>query len=227
MPRKARVLVPSCPHHVVQRGHNKSTVFAAAEDYAYYIENLVEFKSALGVRVYAWCLMTNHIHLLVEPGEEPEVLSEMMSRVNGRQTRFVNKLEGRTGSLWEGRFKASPVQSDTYLLACCRYIELNPVRAGMVEHVADYPWSSFSERMSGDLFLLDNQSLEATSGHACTNRFFEYQKFVEGAVSDVENRFLRESFQRNQLTGNTRFVDEIEKKIGLRIERRAQGRPKK
>lgn len=156
MPRKARVLVPNCPHHVVQRGHNRKTVFLADEDYQYYLQNLREWKAELGIKLYAWCLMTNHIHLIVEPGKEAMDISTLMKRVNGRQSAYVNKLEARSGALWEGRYKASPIQQDSYLLACCRYIELNPVKAGMVANAADYPWSSYQERIMGKEYnLLD------------------------------------------------------------------------
>ena len=97
MPRKARVLVPNCPHHIVQRGHNRKAVFLIDQDYEYYLENLKEWKQELGIKLYAWCLMTNHIHLIVEPAADAMTLSVLMKRVNGRQSAYVNKLEGRTG----------------------------------------------------------------------------------------------------------------------------------
>ena len=132
MPRSARIILPSTPHHIVQRGHNRQTVFVSDEDYNYYRENLIEFKCEYDCRIYAYCLMTNHVHLIVDPRKKPESLSLLMKRVAGRQTRYVNKLEKRTGSLWEGRFKSSLICSKDYLPACCRYIELNPLRAGLI-----------------------------------------------------------------------------------------------
>jgi len=93
MPRKARVLVPNCPHHIVQRGHNRKAVFLSDEDYQYYLENLKEWKKELGVKLYAWCLMTNHIHIIAEPPNDAMRLSTLMKRVNGRQSAYVNKLE--------------------------------------------------------------------------------------------------------------------------------------
>ena len=110
MPRKARVLVPNCPHHIVQRGHNRQVVFLEDEDYQFYLDNLAEWKVRLGIKLYAWCLMTNHIHLVVEPGEDAATVSLLMKRLAGRQAAFVNKRELRSGALWEGRFKASPVR---------------------------------------------------------------------------------------------------------------------
>ena len=113
MPRKARILVPNCPHHIVQRGHNRNAVFVEDQDYQFYIENIRELKSEFAIKVYAWCLMTNHVHLIFEPGNETVNLSAMMKRLAGRQAAYVNKLEKRTGSLWEGRFKASPIQKES------------------------------------------------------------------------------------------------------------------
>ena len=93
MPRKARILVPNCPHHVVQRGHNRKAVFVADTDYGYYLENLKEFKEIFDIRVYAWCLMTNHVHLILEPGNDEKTISLLMKRLAGRQSALVNKLE--------------------------------------------------------------------------------------------------------------------------------------
>ena len=129
MPRVGRVVLQNYPHHVVERGHNKQVVFAEVADYRYYLKTLGEFKDLYGVKVYGFCLMTNHTHLLLEPGDTIAGLGQLMKRLAGRQTRFANRQESRTGTLWEGRYKSSPIQTDTYLLACSRYIELNPVRA--------------------------------------------------------------------------------------------------
>ena len=128
------------------RGHNRRVVFASDEDYQYYLNNLCEWKEKLGCKVYAYCLMTNHVHLIVDPGEDGGNLARLMKRVAGRQTRYLNKLEKRTGSLWEGRFKSSTISADEYLLACSRYVELNPVRAGIVADPKDYRWSSYGSK---------------------------------------------------------------------------------
>jgi len=139
MPRTARIILPAYPHHIIQRGHNRQSVFACEDDYRYYLENLAEWKERFACKVYAFCLMTNHVHLIVKPGEDAENLSRLMKRLAGRQTRFVNRQEGRSGTLWEGRFKSSPIESNSYLLACCRYVEMNPVFAGMCDDPAEYP----------------------------------------------------------------------------------------
>ncbi len=227
MPRKARLLVPNCPHHIVQRGHNRKTIFVADDDYQYYLDNLREYKINFGVKVYAWCLMTNHVHLIIEPGEEVDAVSRLMTRLAGRQTAYVNKLEGRSGSLWEGRFKASPIQRDAYLLACCRYIELNPVRAGMVSDPKQYRWSSYGMRI-GDTptHWLDQDLCYLGLGDHEDQRRKRYAQFVIDGMSTSDHRLMREAIQRNQLTGSNRFIEEIESRTGKRIVRRGRGRPK-
>ena len=112
--------MPNCPHNIVQRGHNRQAVFVEDEDDHYYLENLREWKDELEIRLYGWCLTTNHIQLILEPGDDPKSISTSMKRINGRQSAYVNKLEGRSGSLWEGRHKASPIQRRAYLLSCLR-----------------------------------------------------------------------------------------------------------
>jgi putative transposase len=148
MPRMGRVVLPNYPHHVVQRGHNRQVVFAEPSDYQRYLDDMRELKTLFDVKVYAFCLMTNHVHLLLAPGDSVAGLGQLMKGLAGRTTRYRNKLEGRSGTLWESRYKSSVVQTDTYLLACSRYIELNPVRAQMVQHAQDYPWSSLHLRLN-------------------------------------------------------------------------------
>ena len=227
MPRKARVLVPNCPHHIVQRGHNRQAVFLAEEDYQIYLDNLKDWKGRLGIRLYAWCLMTNHIHLVVEPGDDAHAVSSLMKRLAGRQAAFVNRQESRCGALWDGRFKASPIQRDVYLLACCRYVEMNPVRANMVAGPRRYRWSSYRERMGlTDCGLLDRDASYLALADEESKRRERYQAFVRQGVSDREITLLRTAYERNQLTGNRRFINEIERRIGRRIEFRGRGKPK-
>ncbi len=227
MPRMGRVVLPNYPHHIIQRGHNRQVVFAEAGDFQRYLYDLRELKSAFGVKVYAYCLMTNHVHLLLAPDESTTGLGQLMKALAARMTRYRNKLEGRSGTLWEGRYKSSLVQSDCYLLACSRYIELNPVRARMVSQPEDYAWSSYLLRFSGqscDNWLDTDPCFEAL-GHTLEDRRLKYRTFVNQGVPSEELTLIREALQRGQLTGNTRFVDEVEAVMGLRIERRGQGRP--
>ena len=229
MPRIGRVVLPNYPHHVVQRGHNKQVVFAEEADYLYYLNTLEEFKVLYDVKVYGFCLMTNHVHLILQPGDSVAGMGQLMKRLAGRQTRFVNRQESRTGTLWESRYKSSPIDTDTYLLACCRYVELNPVRAGMVGDLAEYPWSSYHRHSgnSGQFSWVDIDPCYEELGATEELRSAKYRDFVLSAIPHREWDLIRESIQRGQLTGSKRFVDQVEAMIGRRIERRKQGRPKK
>jgi len=225
MPRTGRVVIPHVPHHVVQRGHNRQVVFAGSEDHARYVGNLRELSSDMDVQVHAYCLMTNHVHVLLTPGEDVGSMGRLMKALAARMTRYRNRIERRSGTLWEGRYKSSPVQTDAYLLACCRYIELNPVRAHMVAHPGDHAWSSYGQRMGRGECWIDLDPNYLDLGENETERRARYRAFVEQGVPEEELGLLREALQRGQLTGNRRFVDEVQRVLGRRIEPRPPGRP--
>lgn len=228
MPRTSRVVLPNYPHHIIQRGHNRQVVFAGDEDYLYYLKNLKEWKKELGCKIYAYCLMTNHVHLIVDTVKETENLALLMKRVSGRQTRYVNKMEGRSGTLWEGRYKSSPIKDDEYLLACCRYVEMNPVRAKIVDEPAKYKWSSYRHKIGVEKTnLVDIDPCYMGLGATEKVREKRYEEWVNGAIPAGELELIRKAVQRGQLTGGYRFVEEVDKKIGRRIEFRGQGRPRK
>jgi putative transposase len=201
-------------------------VFAQEDDFRNYLDNLHELKVQYGIRVFAYCLMSNHVHLLLQPGEAVADLGRFMKALAARTTRHFNRLEGRSGTLWESRYKSSPVQTDQYLLACCRYIELNPMRARMVDHPDEYRWSSYAARMGG----VGNDWLDIDPTYQAladddTHRRHRYKIFVEEAIPPGEWELIREAVKRSQLTGNHRFADAVEQIIGRRIERRGPGRP--
>lgn len=226
MPRMGRVMLPNYPHHVVQRGHNRQVVFAETRDYLRHLDALAEFKVKFGIKVYAYCLMTNHAHLLLGLGEEVSGLGRLKKRVAGRQTRYHNALEGRTGTLWEGCYKSSPVDSDAYLLACIRYIELNPVRARMVEALEQYLWSSTRHHLGIERcdWLDENPGYVALANDAL-ERQVSHRTFLTAAIPEGEWRLIGTAVQRGQLTGSGRFIDEVEHILGRRIEHRKPGRP--
>ncbi|GAB1577470.1 transposase [Bordetella petrii] len=147
MPRSPRILLAHQPHHIVQRGHRQEAVFRIPSDYRAYLSDLYQQTSALGVAVHAWCLMPNHVHLLLTPGDDPRTISRVLQYLAWRATVRWNARRRTTGSLWEARFKSRVVDEERYLLECCRYIELNPVRAGLARTPDGYPWSSCRERM--------------------------------------------------------------------------------
>jgi len=228
MPRQSRIVLSNCPHHIIQRGHNRQVIFSGDDDYLYYLENLREWKAELNCKVYAYCLMTNHVHLVIDPGENVENLGLLMKRVAGRQTRYVNKMKKRSGSLWEGRYKSSPINANEYLLSCCRYVELNPFRAGMVQDPSDYRWSSCPAK-TGILeqSWLDLDLFYLSLGNTVAERAERYARWLRETVPDGEWRLMREATQRGQLTASQKFEKEVSEKLGRRIELRGPGRPKK
>ena len=227
MPRTGRVVLTGYAHHIVQRGHNRQVVFAETGDYRRYLDTLREFKEEYAVEVYAFCLMTNHVHLLLSPSDCAGI-GKLMKRLAGRQTRNHNRLEGRSGTLWEGRYKSSPIQTEAYLLACCRYIELNPVRARMVSEPEKYRWSSCRYRLGENACeWLDYHACYLALGVGDRERKERYRAFLHSAIPDGEWTLIREAVQRGQLTGSARFTEEVAAIVGKRIDRRGPGRPKK
>ncbi len=224
MPRTGRVVVANYAHHIVQRGHNRNVVFAEEDDFRYYLDTLKTWKTEYGVKVYGYCLMTNHVHLIVEPPDEAAMLGRLMKRLAGRQTRYVNRLEGRRGTLWESRYKSSPIQTDEYLLACCRYVDLNPVRARMAASPQDYRWSSYKVKAGlAQTSWLDDDPCYLSLGETREQRCERYKAFVRAAIPEGEWDLIRQAAQRGQLTGDGRFIDEIEHITGRRIETRKPG----
>ena len=145
MPRKTRVYLPGVPAHIVQRGNNRNACFFAEQDYAYYLEALAQGLRRFGADLHAYCLMKNHIHLLITPHYKDSI-SRVIQHMGRQYVRYINKTYSRTGTLWEGRHKGSLVDAEHYLLTCYRYIELNPVTAGIVTRPDMYPWSSYRLR---------------------------------------------------------------------------------
>ena len=228
MPRVSRIVLPNFPHHIIQRGHNRQTVIASYDDYQYYLDNLKYWKKILACKVYAYCLMTNHVHMIIDPCQQVDNLALLMKRISGRQTRYTNKNEKRTGTLWEGRYKSSPIKTEEYLLACCRYVELNPLRAGMVVNPEDYHWSSYMYKVGiKHLDWLDMDPLYNSLGSTKKEREEKYRACIQETIPSGEWELLRQAVQKGQLTGSAQFIEEVAVKVGRRIELRGQGRPVK
>ena len=227
MSRAARVVLPGYPHHVIQRGHNRAALFVDAKDYGFYLNTLEEWKTRLRCKVYAYCLLTNHVHIVIDPGEEAQNLGLLMKRLTGRYTRYVNRLEQRSGTVWNGRYKSSPVETDHYFMACCRYVELNPVRAKIVASPEQYPWSSYVHRAgSSNCRWLDEHPLHAALGETRSERQTRYREWIRASIPEDEWGLIRVAVQRGQLTGRKRFQEIVEKRIGRRVELRGRGRPR-
>jgi len=195
MPRPRRIDAPGFPQHIVQRGNNRQAVFFSNRDPALYLSLLRECANEHHCRIHAYVLMGNHVHLLVTP-DTPGGMSRMMQAVNRTYVRHVNERERRTGSLWEGRFHSTVIDTDRYLLACQRYIELNPVRAGMVAHPGDYRWSSYRANAQGqaNALLVTHSAFEliATDVEARRRR---YAEFIEQGIPAADLTAMRRALQ--------------------------------
>lgn len=227
MARSPRITIPAYPHHIIQRGNNRAATFFADDDYRFFLECLRQAKVKCRCRIYAYVLMTNHFHLLVEPAEVGD-LGRFMQSVGRRYVRYVNKTYRRSGTLWEGRFKSAAVSRDEYLIACSRYVELNPVRAGLVAHPKDYRWSSYQHRALGmSDRLLDEDVWYAGLGTTERERQERYQQWVDSQIDEREWEEIRQATQRGRLIGRETFQKQVEAMTGRRLVGEARGRPKK
>ena len=227
MPRRARIAVPGIPWHIIQRGNNRSACFYAQADYRVYLETLQQQAREFGCTIHAYVLMTNHVHLLVTP-EERQSVSLMMKHLGQRYVQYVNRTYRRTGTLWEGRFKSCIAQENAYVLTCYRYIELNPVRAHMVAHPRDYPWSSF--RANGDgkrnpLITPHPDYLALASDHS--QRLAAYSDLFTDCLQMEQIDQVRSATNGNFVLGNKRFQEEIAKMLARRVVPGKAGRPRK
>lgn len=202
MPRPRRIDAPGYPQHVVQRGNNRQPVFFTDDDRVAYLRLLCHHAGQQQCRVHAYVLMDNHIHLLATP-DVSGGLSRMMQAVNRTYVRRVNDRQGRTGTLWEGRFHSTVVDTDRYLLACQRYIELNPVRAGKVVHPGDYRWSSYRANARGrPNALLEPHSAFELMGSDADERCRRYVEFIEAGIPAGDLLAIRRALQsQRRLSG--------------------------
>ena len=147
MARYARQTVADIPYHIINRGNNHQAIFFSTKDYQFFLRSVELAKEKYPCKIYSYVLMPNHIHLLLESIKEAENLTYFMKQISQRHAQYINRNCRRTGTLWEGRFKSSPVSSDHYLLACSRYIEMNPVRAGIVKTPKEFEFSSYRAKI--------------------------------------------------------------------------------
>jgi len=227
LPRRPRIHLADLPLHIVQRGHNRDACFFADEDYHAYRHWLGEALKSSGCLLHAYVLMTNHVHLLLTP-PEPEAISRLMISLGRRYVQYINKTYHRTGTLWDSRYKSSLVQADNYLLLCQRYIELNPVRANMVNDPADYRWSSYRANGLGQVDqLLTPNEVYASLGQSEVDRLAAYRALFRTELDAEAIGDIRMALDQGQPLGNSRFIDNIERATGQRREARPRGRPKK
>ena len=225
MARLPRLSVPGYPHHVIQRGNNRQAIFATSADYQFLLELLDQNARTLGVSIHAYVLMGNHFHLLVTP-LEGDALPRMMQAVGRRYVRYFNDSQGRSGTLWEGRYKSTLIQTERYLLACMAYIDLNPVRAGLVAHARDYPWSSHGHYIGQRQDrLISPHPLYWDLGNTPFAREAAYDELVNAGLSIDTQNALTQSTLRGWALGEAGFVADLQKKTKRRVSKALAGRP--
>ena len=217
MARRPRHLVPGQALHVIQRGNNRQAIFFADADYRFYHEALEDASRRYTCAVHAYVFMTNHVHLLLTPSTE-DGPSRVLQSLGRRYVRYVNTAYRRTGTLWEGRFKSAIVDSEQYLLTCSRYIELNPVRAGMVAAPEDYPWSSCRHNARGQRdSLISPHDVYQRLGPDGASRQARYARLLERAPDPREIGKIRSAIERGDVLGNDRFREQIEAALKCRV----------
>jgi len=222
MARLARVVAPGYPHHVTQRGNRRQQTFFGDDDYREYLSLLVEWCGRHGVRILAYCLMPNHVHVVVVPPSE-DALCRAIGEAHRRYTRRVNFREGWRGHLWQGRF-ASFVMDEEYLVSAVRYVERNPVKAGLARRAEDWPWSSAAAHAAGrgDAVAQGDWLTQLTAGWVCSWAEFLRRKDDRGFATA-----MRRCENTGRPLGEATFLSKLEALLGRTLLPRKPGRPRK
>jgi putative transposase len=226
MARLPRLTVPGHLHHVIQRGNNGQVVFADATDHELLLALIDEHARKHRVALHAYVLMGNHFHLLATP-ETDEGIPQLMQSVGRRYVRKFNVRHGRTGTLWEGRYRSTVIQPEPYLLPCMVYLDLNPVRAGIVAEPGDYPWSSYRHYTGGHADkLITPHSLYWQLGNTPFARDEAYTALVHAGITDAQKRALTESAMRGWALGDSSYLTRLQGLTNRRVARATAGRPR-
>lgn len=226
MARLGRYFLPDQPLHVIQRGNDRKAIFFTAADREAYLGWLAAAAVEYGCAIHAYVLMTNHVHLLLTP-ERARSLPGMMQSLGRRYVRYINAGRKRSGTLWEGRYRAAPIDSEAYLLACCRYIELNPVRAGMVDQPRQHHWSSYGANALGRPDPLVRQhALYRALGSNAAERQAAYRALFRERLGDDFIDDLRSATNGGWALGDAAFRRRVAKAAKRRAEPLPRGRPK-
>lgn len=217
MARRARLVLPDVPLHIIQRGNNRSPCFFSDADYRVYLDMLRECAEDTGCDLHAYVLMTNHVHLLISPSDT-EAPGSLMRRLGQRYVQYVNRRQGRSGTLWEGRFRSSLVDDERYLLVCQRYIELNPVRAGIVSDPESYQWSSYrTNALGAHSKLLTPHAVYAGLARDQGERLAAYRGLFKEALSQQELARIRQASNGNFALGTEKFTNAAAAALGRTV----------
>jgi putative transposase len=225
MGRFARLNCPGLIYHVVNRGNDRQVIFAEDEDYRHYLNTIQRYKKKYQFKLFAYCLMTNHVHLLIKTTGGGSI-SKIMQSITVAHTRRYNFKYRRCGHVWQGRFHSPIVSEDNYMLTAMRYIEQNPLRAGMVKGIADYPWSSYGLNVRlKDSVLIDrreNKVFENLGGDF-KDRIYNYKQFLAGKITDHE----LDKIQYSTRKGGNYLSDKFRDQIAFLLPRKhGRGRPR-
>ena len=227
MARLPRIDVPGIPQHLIVRGNNRTDLFRDDADRCIFLKLMQQALGACACDVHAYVLMPNHVHLVATGHLEGE-LSELMQRIGRKFARLVNIRWSRTGTLYEGRFWSSLIDSERYLLTCMRYVELNPVRAGIVRHPKEFGWSSYRENAGGSpVGFLTPHELYTRLGATPEERSETYRGLVASGVTEHELALIRTSAAKRRALGSAAFCEEMERLLKRSVAPRDQGRPGK
>jgi len=229
MARLPRYVLPGQPQHIIQRGNNRQVIFAADADYQFFRNALVEAATKHGLAIHAYVWMTNHVHLLATP-ELDDSVSKVFQSVGRRYVQYFNVTYGRTGTLWEGRYRATVVDSERYLLTVMRYIELNPVRGGLAGHPRDYVWSSYCRNALGEAGLnadwITSHREYLRLGRSVAERQSAYRQLFRAAVSGGDLAEIRDCTHKGWALGDERFRQQVEALGQRRAASMGVGRPR-
>lgn len=227
MARLPRYVIPGQPQHVIQRGNNRQAIFGADEDYRFFLDALGEAAARHCCDIHAYVLMTNHVHLLMTPHDGMGI-GKVMQSVGRKYVQYFNHRYGRSGTLWEGRYRATLIDSEHYLFSCMHYIELNPVRAGMVDQASAYPWSSYKCNALGkqDELVTPHLAYLGLAGIA-DDRWVAYRACLRAVLDVATADEIREATNRAWVLGCDRFKAEIEGQLGRRVAPSTRGGDRK
>jgi putative transposase len=227
MARLPRFVIPGQPQHVIVRGNNRTEIFCADADYQFYLERLQLACDKHNCKIHAFVLMTNHVHLLITSQEENGI-GKAMQMLGRYYVQYYNYTYQRTGTLWEGRYKATLIDSEAYLLTCMRYIELNPVRADMVSHPSECPWSSYHRNALGQPNELVTPHIEYLRLDKTDEaRQAAYRQLFKHRIPESSIEEIRQATNKAWVLGTDRFKQRIQKQLERRVEPSAKGGDRK